>query len=974
MSGKKAKFKTPENLSIQQMEDTIIKYWKDNKIFEKSVEERPVDNAYVFYDGPPFISGLPHYGHLLGSIAKDVIPRYWTMKGKHVERVWGWDAHGLTVENKVQARLGIKNRRDIENYGLEKFTEACYDYTKEISAEWAWYIDKIGRWVDFEHAYKTIDQTYMESVMWAFKQLYDKGLIYEGLRTSLFCTTCGTPVSNFEIAMDNSYKDVEDPAITVKFPVITEGKYKNINILAWTTTPWTMPSNRALVVDPEQTYVIVEAPSNYLPVTDNVVAVVGDSILEKYIVAKARSEAVFTGKSYKILEEFKGVELLGLYYEPPYRFFKARDSEFKVYSYEGMVTVDEGTGIVHSAPGFGEIDSEMGKHYGLTMMMTINDEGCFLRGNNGENPFEGMYYKKADAYIREDLTNRNILFRDERIVHRFPYHDRCNTLLIQKAQNSWFIDVAKLKDKLIQNNEPINWVPDHLKYGRFKQGIEQAPDWCISRTRFWATPMPVWESADGERIVVASIKEIEELSGQKVKDLHRPYIDEIVIKKNGKEYHRRPEVLDSWMEAGSMPYAQVHYPFDNVDWFNKNYPGDYIVEYIGQVRAWFYVMHVLATALFNSNSFKNVISTGVMSGNDGRKMSKTYGNYTDPKEILEKIGGDALRLYLMGSPLMVGENANFDNEELGNKLRNVINPLWNTAKYFLIYAEQFNWEPKEDGLSQSTNPLDIWILTRLNETIKGISTNIETYLIPPAVKYIETFVDDLSKWYVRRSRTRLSAGDEDSLDTLYRVLKDFSQAAAPIIPFITESIYQSVVRDGSSVHLQKYPEFYQTCIDKNGELLQQMALDRVFVSESLSIRTVNKIPVRQPLNTVLTTKKVFYKDIVSDELNVKNILDNQGSLAQLETDAKYKFNSDKTISLDTLLTEELKLEGYFRDFTRKIQDLRKEANLTVSDNIEVEYPDTDENKSLVAVYTQQILQKVCAVKLTAGAEYKIIKV
>ena len=752
------KFTVPENKTIQQMEDEIINFWNTHKIFEKSVEMRPEDNRFIFYDGPPFISGLPHYGHLLGSIAKDVIPRYQTMRGKKVERIWGWDAHGLPVENKVQQRLGIKNRRDIENFGLQKFTEECYKYTSEISEEWKWYIDKIGRWVDMEHAYKTIDISYMESVMWAFKQLYNKGLIYEGVRTSLYCPTCGTPVSNFEIAMDNTYKDYEDPAITVKFKVTSEGKFSGVYILAWTTTPWTIPSNRALVVKSDESYSLIEFQG------------------EKLIVGTLRVSAVFGEKDYKVLEEIKGEDLIGLSYEPPYTFFARKDGEFKVYEFEGMVTMDEGTGIVHSAPGFGEIDTEMGRHYGLTIMLTIDDEGKFIAGDADTNPFQGMYYSKANPIITEDLQRKGILFEEATIVHRIPFHDRCNTNLIQRAQSSWFVNIQSLKDKLIENNKPVNWVPAHLKEGRFTVGIQQAPDWCISRSRFWATPMPVWKSEDGEIIVIGSVKELEELSGTKIKDLHRPYIDEVRIVKNGKTFTRVTEVLDSWMESGSMPYAQVHYPMENQEKFEKNFPGDYVVEYISQVRAWFYVMHVMSTALFGKNPFKNVVTTGVLSGTDGRKMSKTYGNYADPKEVLEKIGGDALRLYLMGSPLMVGENANFDNEELSNKLKNVVNPLWNSAKFFFIYASEFNWHPKGDVTSSSSNPMDTWILTRLNDAIKGISDNLETYIMPDAVKHLETFVDDLSRWYVRRSRSRISAGDDAALDTLYRVLNDFSKA------------------------------------------------------------------------------------------------------------------------------------------------------------------------------------------------------
>lgn len=951
------KFDVLDNKTIQQMEDETISFWNNNSIFQKSVQARSENNRYVFYDGPPFISGYPHYGHLLSSIAKDVIPRYWTMKGKRVERIWGWDAHGMPVENKVQQRLGIKSRRDIEKFGLQKFTEECYKYTSEVSAEWKWYVDKIGRWVDMDNAYTTKDSSYMESVLWAFKQLYEKGLIYEGVRTSLYCPTCGTPVSNFEVAMDNTYKEFEDPAITIKFKITTDGKFKDIYLLAWTTTPWTMPSNRALVVKSDEDYALVEFEG------------------EIYIVGAPRVAVVFDGKTHTIKENVKGVELLGLEYIPPYTFFAKKEGEFKVYEFEGMVTMDDGTGIVHSAPGFGEIDTAMGRHYGLTIMMTLDDEGKFLPGDAGENPYAGMYYSKANSIISQDLTDRGFMFNKATIVHRIPFHDRCDTLLIQKAQSSWFIDVQNLKPQLLENNKSVNWVPSHLKEGRFAIGIEQAPDWCISRNRFWATPMPVWRSEDGEMIVAGSIKEIEELSGQKVTDLHRPFIDEIVIKKEGKEFKRVTEVLDCWMESGSMPFAQLHYPFENLNRFEDTFPGDFIVEYIAQVRAWFYVMHVMSTALFSKNSFKNVITTGELSGNDGRKMSKTYGNYDDPRDILEKIGGDALRLYLMGSPLMSGENANFDKEELLNKLKNVVNPLWNSAKFFFIYAAQFEWTP--ENIVNSANVLDKWVLTRLNQTIKGISESLENYLISDAVKFSQEFVDDLSRWFVRRSRNRMSSGDNEALSTMYKVLLDFSKAAAPIMPFITERIYQNLRIDDSmpeSVHLTDYPDYYEKCLEENMDLISQMESDRKTVSDVLALRINSKLPIRQPLGNIVTSEKVNFDEIVLEETNVKSI--STVDIVAFRAESKnsmYVFNEDSTVGINTEITEDLRIEGLMRDFIRKIQDLRKNANLTVNDMIHVTFPDNEDDRKVVQIFEDIIKTKVSAKDLTPGQDFSITK-
>ena len=948
-----------QNITIPQMEEETLSYWLENKIFERSVEKNPKENLYVFYDGPPFISGLPHYGHLLGSIAKDIVPRYWTMKGKRVERVWGWDAHGLTVENKVQKKFGIKNRRDIEKFGLERFTQECYNYTRETSAEWDWYVNKIGRWVDIKNAYRTTDQNYMESVMWTFKQLYDKGLVYEGIRTSLYCTKCGTPVSNFEIAMDNSYKDVEDPAITVKFKIRTDGEFKNAFALAWTTTPWTIPSNRALVVDKDADYTLVESDGS------------------RYITAEARNDNVFSGREFKVLKKIKGADLVGLKYEPPFRFYSSKEGEFEIYHYEGMVSMEEGTGIVHSAPGFGEIDSEMGKHFGLTLMLTIDDEGKFLPGTEQENPYTGVFYKDADPLLINDMITANLLFKSEKIVHRFPYHDRCDTLLIQRAQQSWFIDVNSLKPRMTELNERINWIPEHLKHGRFGQNIQQQPDWCISRNRYWATPMPVWESEDGDRIVVSSVKEIEELSGQKVEDLHRPYIDKIIIKKDGKEYKRRLEVLDSWLEAGSMPWAQIHYPFENKEKFETNYPGDYIVEYIAQVRAWFNVMHILSTAVFDSNSFKNVISTGVMAGSDGRKMSKTFNNYTDPRQVLQDYGGDALRLYLMGSPLMIGDNANFEESELRTKLRNVLNPLWNSLKYFQMYAAVYNWKNSE--VTKPEHILDTWITARLHEVIKTISTGMEEYRVPVAVRAVEEFVDDLSRWYVRRSRDRISAGDKGALSTLYTVLFEFSRASAPVIPFMSENIYRilrvfSVGDTPESVHLEQFPGYDNDFILSNQGLLENMKKVRDLVSYGLSIRSEKKISVRQPLSSVAASgvDKVPQElsVLILDELNVKEIQ------YVTEVPAAYASASFNNINvgLDTNITDELKYEGLSRDFVRKIQEMRKEAGLKVGDIIEITYPSDPDTAKVIELYGEEISKKIQASNLTAGPDFTVRKV
>ncbi len=704
---------------FSKLEEKILEFWKKNKTFEKSIEQRPESQAYSFYDGPPFVTGTPHYGTLLSSIAKDLVPRFWSMKGKRIRRVWGWDCHGLPIENKVENKLGLKSRKDIEKIGIKKFIEECHNYVATASPEWQWYIDHIGRWVDFENSYKTMDKDYMETVIWVFKQIYDKGLIYKGKRVSLFCPRCSTPVSNFEIAMDNSYAMMEDPAITIKFNVLKDEKSQallsklpenvNLFILAWTTTPWTLPSNSALAIDEKEDYWVVK----------------GKEEKDLYVLAKERTEDVFGKDACQKVLQVKGKELVGLSYKPLYGFFenpKDKDN-FKVFATD-FVSMEEGTGVVHMAPGFGEEDTKAGKEHNLSMFEAVNDEGKFI---DKVKKWAGVYVKKADSEIIADLKKRGLLFKEEKITHSYPFCWRCKTPLIYKAQSAWFLNVQQLKKLLLESNEDINWVPEHFKHGRFALGIKDAPDWCISRTRYWATPMPVWQCSCGERKVVGSVAEIEKLSGKKVEDLHRPYIDEFIFKcsKCGGKMTRVKEVLDCWMESGSMPYGERHYPFENKKAFEESFPADFISEYVAQTRAWFYVMHVISNALFKTNCFKNVVVTGVVMGNDGRKMSKSFKNYPDPKKTLERYGGDALRFYLMESQLLSAENLNVAEEGIRDSLKMVLLPLWNCYKYFLIYANLDNFKttvkkPNPDEI------LDQWILTRLKEFILEDNERVQT--------------------------------------------------------------------------------------------------------------------------------------------------------------------------------------------------------------------------------------------------------
>ena len=943
-----------------KIEEKILKFWKKNKVFEKSVEQRPRDKEYVFYDGPPFVTGLPHYGTLLPSIVKDVVPRYFTMRGKRIPRVWGWDCHGLPIEEKTEKKLGLKNRRDIEKIGVKKFISECRDYVKETSAEWNWYIERIGRWVDMENAYRTMDLKFMESVIWAFKQVYDQGLIYQGLKTLLYCTRCGTPVSKFEIAMDDSYAMMKDPAVTIKFR-IQNSEFRNTYILAWTTTPWTLPSNRALVVDENEIYVLVKVEGEEEPL----------------ILAKKRAKNCLSGKKFKIAEEFKGKKLLGLSYEPLYSFFPANKKDFKVYDYKGMVNMDEGTGVVHSAPGFGEIDTEMGKHYGLTLMFAVDDEGKFV---DQVKNWAGVYVKDADEKIVEDLQKRSLLFKQEIISHRYPYCYRCETPLIYKTVKAWFVNIQKIKKEMLALNKDINWVPSHFKEGRFAYTIREAPDWCVSRTRYWATAMPIWRCQKCEELKVAgSIKEIEELSGKKVTDLHRTGVDHLSFKceKCGGMMKRIPEVLDCWFESGSMPYAQRHYPFENKERFESTFPADFIVEYTGQIRAWFYYLHALSTILFNSPCFKNVVVTGVLAGTDGRKMSKSYGNYPNPKGVLKKYGADALRLYFMGSVIMLGQDMNITKgEAIEEQVKTVLLPLWNSYRFFVTFANLHQWNPSKDTsyhLSPITyHLLDRWILSRLNQFNQSFNKFMGAYQIPQATGLIRDFVDDLSRWYIRRSRERFTQGDKDALQTLYDVLVRFCLITAPIIPFITEEIYQNLevqrckpaCRQGrgvkaQSVHLQNWPKVGK--VDK--KLLADMELIRKICGLGHAERKEAKIKVRQPLQLIkLKTKEPLQLNeqllqLIKEELNVKSVKCGVRS---------GKSGEEIEVELDTKITPMLKAEGETREIVRQIQEARKKAGCKLDEKVVVELPTWPKE------FEEDIKSKTLTRELRKGKTLKIL--
>ena len=1010
--------KVSSDLNFVDREKQTVEFWKEHKIFEKSIEERKGDDTYTFYDGPPTANGKPHVGHVLSRVIKDMIPRYQTMKGHKIIRKAGWDTHGLPVELEVEKKLGLDGKEQIEEYGQAPFIKECKASVWKYKGMWEDFSGVVGFWADMDDPYVTYHNDYIESVWWALKQIWDKGLLYKGYKIVPYCPRCGTPLSSHEVAQ--GYKDVKEKSAIARFKVKGEDAY----ILAWTTTPWTLPSNVALCVNPNETYVKVENDGY------------------TYYLAEALCDSVLEGE-YKVLKTYKGTDLEYKEYEPLFSFVTPTEKAYYV-TCDTYVTLTDGTGVVHIAPAFGEDDAQVGRKYGLPFVQLVDEKGEMTK----ETPWAGTFCKEADKLILKELEEKGLLFAALDFEHSYPHCWRCDTPLIYYARESWFIKMTDVKDQLIKNNNTVNWIPENIGKGRFGDWLENVQDWGISRNRYWGTPLNVWECECGHQHAIGSIEELKSMSDNCPDDieLHRPYIDDVTVKcpECGKEMHRVEEVIDCWFDSGSMPFAQWHYPFENKEIFEENFPADFISEAVDQTRGWFYSLLAISTLLFDKAPYKNVIVLGHVLDENGQKMSKSKGNAVDPMEALAEHGADAIRWYFYTNSAPWLSNR-FHGKAVTEGQRKFMGTLWNTYAFYVLYAEIDQFDPTKYSLDHDKLPvMDRWLLSKLNSLVRTVDENLGAYRIPEAARALQEFVDEMSNWYVRRCRERFWAKgmEQDKINaymTLYTALTTVCKAAAPMIPFMTEEIYQNLVKSvdqeaPESIHLCDFPAVDESLCDKELEENMDAVLKIVVLGRACrnSASIKNRQPIGQMYVKAPSELPEFYQDIIREELNVKAIeftddvsnfttynfkpqlktvgpkygkllngirkhlteLDGNKAKAELDSKGMLEFtvdgmpvelseedlliemvkqegfvteaDSEFTVVLDTNLTEELLEEGFVREIISKVQSMRKEAGFEVMDKITIFYEANEKVNELISKNESTVMNDVLATGIVSG--------